>query len=93
VVAIVQVAVQLHTRGAGTLDNEQQSILQLEAQEPASEAAASMSADQGQTAVPLLSDVANHAPNIDQQSCVAQPHATEFLQNHPSTQLSADYPG
>ena len=71
-VAIVQVAVQLHTRGAGSLDNEQQSILQLEAQEPASEAAASLSADQGQTVVPLLSDVANHAPSIDHQSFV--PH-------------------
>ena len=91
-VAVVQVAVQLRTRGAGSLDDEQ-SILQLEAQEPASEAAASLSADQGQTVVPLLSDVANHAPNIDQQSCVPQQHATEFLQTHPSTQLPADYPG
>ena len=52
---------QLRTRGAGSLDDEQ-SILQLEAQEPASEAAASLSADQGQTVVLLLSDVTNLAP-------------------------------
>ena len=71
-VAVLQAVVQLRARGAGLLDNEQQSILQLEAQEPASEAAASLSADQGQTVVPLLSDVANHAPSIDHQSFV--PH-------------------
>ena len=29
----------------------------------------------------------------DQQPCVPQQHATECLQNHPSTQLPADYPG
>ena len=29
----------------------------------------------------------------NQQSCVPQQHATEFLQTHPSTQLPADYLG
>ena len=83
-VAVVQATVQLRTRGAGSLDDEQQSILQLEAQEPASEAAASLSADQGQTVVPLLSDVANHAPSIARPTVMCTTATCDRISSKPS---------